>query len=764
MTDNLDASGTGSDDPLAIPDFLKRTDNAPTAGGAHVNGGMFAPLAPQETKGAEPVRRASDDFQPITPVPLDAPAAAFHDWRYGEPSHVFAYRDESGQTLFYVRRFAGGPKAIPLAYCEAPDGTRQWRAKWPGAPRSLYNVDQIAKRPEAPVLIVEGEKTAEAAQAMFPDHIVATTSGGAKAAHLANFEPLSGRIVRLWPDHDREGEEYSLNAKRLAEKAGARCAIVQVPAEFPQKWDLADAPPPAFSVETLRAMAFAATPLGPDLAPAVPVPLANNLGSDTEIDRLACMSSLDYERTRKDHAERLRIRPGALDKLVKDRRRKLGTDRNEPRGQGRPLDLPTPEPSAEPVDGTWLLDELSAIFRRYLALPDGAADAMALWVTFAHAIGAFHCSPRLFFKSPEKRCGKSTALLIVSRLVPRPLISANITSSALFRTVEVAAPTLIVDEGDTFIAKSDELSGILNSGHTRALAYVIRNVGDDHEPRKFLTWCALAIAAIGGLPDTLEDRSIIVTMRRRRPDEKVERLRSDRTGHLSELASKAARWAMDSEVALSAADPGTPAELNDRAADNWRVLLAIADHAGGDWPQKARKAAILLSGSGNDDADSNRTKLLADIQTIFGRTGGGWISSTELLANLFTLEDRPWADYRNGKAINVNGLASLLRPYGIRPKVTRDGAATLRGYHREDFEDAFCRYLGGTPETPKHLREISAVEHGGAETSAQAVTPGAPPSALKEMNCYDVAAQSPDQAGCSPVPPSNSSPRWRTRI
>ncbi len=768
-----DIPENGNDDLLAIPEFLDRTKGVSAAGTVADEASMFAPLAPQEKSGSETTRQDAVEWRVITPVPADAPSPDFHDRRNGSPSHIFAYRDSTGRALFHVRRFEGGPKALPLAYCEAPDGTRQWRAKLPPAPRPLYNLDKLAARSNAAVLFVEGEKTADAAGQLFPDHVVVTTAGGALAAHLADFTPLAGRTVRLWPDHDPIGEEYAQNAKHLCEAVGARCGIVQVPTTFPEKWDLADEPPPGFPVERLRAMVLAAlppetcpTPAGLPLAQAANgtsphAPHTDAADSDAEIDRLARLSELDYERTRKEHAERLGIRPGILDKLVKDRRRTNGGERREAHGQGQPLELPTPEPYGEPVDGAQMLDEISRAISRHLALPESAADAMTLWTVFAHAIDAFSCSPRLLFQSPEKRCGKSTALVIVSSLVPRPLIAANITPSALFRAVEVAAPTLIVDEGDTFIANSDELGGVLNSGHTRPLAYVIRNVGDDHEPRKFTTWCALAIAAIGSLPDTLEDRSIAIPMRRRRHDEKVERLRSDRTGHLAVLASKIARWVIDNEIALGASDPETPGDLNDRAADNWRPLIAIADRAGGGWPQRTRRAAILLSGSGTDDADSNRAKLLADIRSIFVDLDAEWLPTTALLGKLVVREDRPWSDYRNGKALNANGLATLLRPYGIRPKVARDGTATLRGYHQEDFADAFCRYLGDAPATPKHSCENNAVKRADTETSGCTVSPADSANSLNTKGSYGVAAQSDSS---SPTSRPETEQRWRARV
>ena len=119
---------------------------------------------------------------------------------------------------------------------------------------------------------------------------------------------------------------------------------------------------------------------------------------------------------------------------------------------------------------------------------------------------------------------------LLARLVPRALTTANTTAAAIVRTIEVVQPTLLIDEADMFLIDNDEMRGVLNSGHRRSCAFVLRLVGDDHEPRKFSTWAATAIAMIGRLPDTLEDRSIVVRLRRRRADEAITAFRVDRSG------------------------------------------------------------------------------------------------------------------------------------------------------------------------------------------------------------------------------------------
>ncbi len=226
----------------------------------------------------------------------------------------------------------------------------------------------------------------------------------------------------------------------------------------------------------------------------------------------------------------------------------------------------------------------------------------------------------------------------------------------------------------------------------------MRTVGEDHEPRQFSTYAPAAIAMIGQLPDTLYDRSVVISLRRRKPDEKVESFRSDRTEDLHVLARKMVRWAQDHQDRLAQSDPDMGVLLN-RFADNWRPLIAIADEAGGDWPVRVRKIA--------DAADAARTEqsvnvlLLTDIRSIFDEREVDRISSAELVAQLTMIEGRPWAEWRNGKPITQNSLARLLGKFEILSGTIRlEGDATAKGYYRSAFEDVFSRYLSTETVTP----------------------------------------------------------------
>jgi Protein of unknown function (DUF3631) len=405
-----------------------------------------------------------------------------------------------------------------------------------------------------------------------------------------------------------------------------------------------------------------------------------------EIARLAALPPLQYEREREAAAKRLGCRTAILDRLVGSTR-----EASVPAGQGRPLDLHHPEPWPDPVDGATLLDAMAAAIRRHVVVGAAETDAVALRALAVHAFDAFSIFPRLFITAPEKGCGKSTLLDLLSRLVPRPLGASSITAAALFRTIEAARPTLLLDEADAYARDNEELRSVLDGGHSRK-GFVIRCVGEDNEPRRFSVWAPVALAAIGHLPGTVEDRSIKVAMRRRRPDEFLEQLRDGRAQHLEKMARMASRWAADHAGALAEADPVMPAGTINRAADNWRPLLAVADMAGGAWPERARRAVIELSDD-SEDAMSSGVLLLADLRELFTKQPSGVLFTREILKALHADETRPWPEWKSGRPITDRQLASLLKPYKIKPKTVRRGTETDKGYKLDWFADAFASYL-----------------------------------------------------------------------
>jgi putative DNA primase/helicase len=336
--------------------------------------------------------------------------------------------------------------------------------------------------------------------------------------------------------------------------------------------------------------------------------------------------------------------------------------------QGRALSLSEPQPWPQPISGAELLAALSAAIRRHVVMSDYEADTAALWTVHTFLLDCFGISPRLAITSPEKQCGKTTLLDVLKKLVWRPLETVNASASAIFRVVEMAQPTVLIDEADTFLADNEELRGILNSGHRKG-GSVLRTVGEDFEPRSFSTYSACAIALIGKLPGTLADRSVPIALRRRRPDEAVTSFRFDRTADLDELASKAARWAADNTDRIRSSDPDMPVQMFNRAADNWRPLLAIADAAGAEWSVRARRAAQKSVGAAAGDDQSRGVQLLADVRAILTDRDTDRMRSADLVAALVAIEGHPWAEWKAGRSITQNGLARMLKPFGIAPEL-----------------------------------------------------------------------------------------------
>lgn len=411
----------------------------------------------------------------------------------------------------------------------------------------------------------------------------------------------------------------------------------------------------------------------------------------------AALSPIEYGRARSTLAKKLGCRVRDLDAEVAVLGPKSG-NAGDKTLQGSALVLTDPELWPQPVDGSELLNEMKAVFNRFLTLADAAVDAVTLWAVHAHALDAFQVSPILAITSPVPECGKTTALRILSALTPRPMPTANLTPAVVFRVVEEIRPTLLVDEADSFLGRNDELRGILNSGHERRFAVSPRCVGDNHEVRTFRTWAAKAIAMIGKLPPTLASRSIEIAMKRRTGEEEGEELRGDRLDEFDPLCRRAWTWAQANLHSLRQADP--PVQLRNRAADNWRPLLAIADQAGGGWPERARLSARLLSGATIQEDDTVAIQLLARLKEIFERRDADRLSTAEILRELIADEEAPTGP--GGRDLNSRDLARHLNGFGIGSQQVRFGDKTLKGYFADDFADDFARYL---PADPKHAKQ-----------------------------------------------------------
>ncbi len=366
--------------------------------------------------------------------------------------------------------------------------------------------------------------------------------------------------------------------------------------------------------------------------------------------------------------------------------------------------------------GQRMMSELMALLGRFVCYPsENARLAHALWCVHTHMMDQWDTTPRLAFLSAEPASGKTRALEITELLVPNPVSAVNVSPAYLFRKVgSEEGVTLLYDEIDTVFGpkarENEELRGLLNAGHRRgAVTGRCITVGKTQETVDYPAYSAVAMAGLGWLPDTILSRSIIIRMRRRHAGEQVEPYRRRiHCGGGFRIRDLIAVWSKSFTVEY----PPLPTEIQDRDADVWEPLLAIAAAIGGDWLRRARVAAVALVLESRQAEPSLGIRLLNDIKVIF--EGHDELPSKAVLDRLLALPEAPWGDLR-GKPLDERGLAKRLRAYDVKPKTIRVGTATPRGYSRADLEDQWRRYLPPLPDksetskTSKTEPEISVV-------------------------------------------------------
>lgn len=353
--------------------------------------------------------------------------------------------------------------------------------------------------------------------------------------------------------------------------------------------------------------------------------------------------------------------------------------------------------SASP-SGDALLRRVYDFIGRFVAYPSEHAHvAHALWIMHCHLMDRWVTTPRIAFLSPEPASGKSRALEVTAPLVPRAVLAVNTSPAFLFRRVASPAglPTILYDEIDTVFGPkakaNEEIRGLLNAGHRKGAVAgrcVVR--GKQVFTEEIPAYAAVALAGLGRLPDTILTCSVVIRMRPRAPNERVEPFRT----RIHEPEGRA----IGKDVALWAGNvtdnikwPDIPETVQDRDADIWEALLAVADLAGGDWPQRAREAARAIVEESKDNAPSLGVRLLADLRVVFG--DADTMPTETILERLHNIEESPWADLR-GKPLEARGLSNLLRQYGIKPRnVYVRERTSPKGYKRADLVDAWNRYV-----------------------------------------------------------------------
>ena len=358
--------------------------------------------------------------------------------------------------------------------------------------------------------------------------------------------------------------------------------------------------------------------------------------------------------------------------------------------------------SAAPLpEGAQILADLRAQIKRYVVMPsEEALTAVTLWIAATHLQRAWQHAPRLAIVAPEKRCGKSRLLDVVTETVCNPLITVNASAAAIFRSIDDEdPPTLLVDEADALFGtvkaaeKNEEVRGLINAGHQRNRP-TLRVTGPEHKPTAFPTFAMAALAGIGDLPDTVMDRSVVIRMRRRAAGEKVAAFRTTRdTPALHAIRDRLSAWLKPLYKRALAMEPPMPVE--DRAADTWEPLVVIADLAGGEWPALARTACRVMTDyeAGQDEEGGLRTRLLVGIRRAFAAENDPAVLGTmRLLEHLNADREAPWAEY-GANGLTPRGLQELLKPYGISSANRRfPGGTQAKGFARNQFLDTWARY------------------------------------------------------------------------
>jgi hypothetical protein len=419
--------------------------------------------------------------------------------------------------------------------------------------------------------------------------------------------------------------------------------------------------------------------------------------------------------------------------------------------------------------------------RRHVILSMNEAILCATWVAHTWVYDRFERTPRLRISSPRPECGKSTLVEVIKETCRRPLSAENISAAAVYRVVECLRPTtLLLDEVDTFLPENEPLRGVLNSGFARDGRVIrVEERNGQQEPVEYATFSAVALSGIGKIPPTLTGRSVPIELQRKLACEKTERLRENKNRQrLREIASKLARWAADSAESLSS-DPPIPEALSDRQGDISTPLLAVADAAGGDWPEIVRAALIeVFGGDAKHEQLDLPVALLRDIRAIFlASPADVSMPSAELCRRLVGLDGAPWAEFSNGRPITPFKLSTLLRPFKLVPGFVGTEQARMRGYRRKQFENVWARYLPA-----QGSQGVQGVQNGRKSTVSRQnqgvqFASAAHPENLQKMaeNCHSehpehpesgkARAETPDEAACGlgqeEVAAPHTEPSWR---
>ena len=598
---------------------------------------------------------------------------------YIERKGIRAYGVKELNGALLVPMYDGKDNLCNIQFIQA-DGAKKFKtgAKKKGAYFAFGATDTKA------VVICEGFATgASIAQATGHTVVVAFDAG--------NLLPVAQRIKSNLPDGWRliiAGDNDAFKPTNTGKDKATACAVaVNARVVIPDFTGCESANEPTdfndlhtlAGLDAVRLQIDGAKDLTPEQVQEVQqvaIEQAHEAETDAQtIERMSKLSLLEYARQSKDASDKLWITPSQLKQVVTDFKKA-----QEPTTDKPPL-IETVEPWDSPVNGSQVLNEVLAQLQAHVIAPVETLHTASLWVCMTWLSDVATVLPVALITAPEKNCGKSTLLNAMAKMSKSALITSNMTSAVLFRLIDKHAPSLFIDEVDTFLRDNLELGGILNSGHTKDLAYVMRCEGDNFEPVRFSTWCPKALSGISAsnISGTLSSRSIILNMRRKQAGESAQNIRHTAPEIFTDIKRKLARWADDNAGAFSQLHPVIEG-LNNREQDNYEPLLAIAMLAGGEWVQHLERACNV-SRQNNEESKSIGVELLEACKQIFEINHVDKIRSTTLLEYLLKDDEAIFATYNRGKPMTIRQMAKRLGDYKIQPKLLRFGYENpARGY------------------------------------------------------------------------------------
>lgn len=346
--------------------------------------------------------------------------------------------------------------------------------------------------------------------------------------------------------------------------------------------------------------------------------------------------------------------------------------------------------------GAELLRDVESFITRFVVLPPQVRLPLAVWVIATFCFDVFDAFAYLCVTSPTPRCGKTRLLEVLSLLVSRPERTANISEAALFRIIQAAKPTMLLDEAETLKGRSERaeyLRGLLNAGN-RCDATVTRCVGPHHTPQAFSVYCPKIVTGIGAMPHTIRDRSMLIEMQRRESSERVERFLFRKAKPEAEgIRQRIAPFVAQNLEAIETAYKGLEIDfIEDRDAEAWESLFAVLSVADKSRFEELKNCALALTGqkAAADAEESLSVRLLADLRMVWPE-GEKTSFSARLIDLLKAIEESAWA---SDVELNPRKLSRFLRPFGIKSQQVRMGEKTAKGYYFAELEAACARYFG----------------------------------------------------------------------